>query len=133
MCNRNAAITHSHPNRNQQEENAEGDCLTVAAHYGTEQCYNILPFNDAASSFQLFAGTTGAVGLQLFYDLDCFGNSVEVRQFYAPSMPAGFNNQVTSCTSLSLSVCQILTCPHLTTTQFLFSPLRKQSSLSCSK
>ncbi|ELR15733.1 carbohydrate binding domain cbm49 protein [Acanthamoeba castellanii str. Neff] len=78
------------------EENAEGDCLTVAAHYGTEQCYNILPFNDAASSFQLFAGTTGAVGLQLFYDLDCFGNSVEVRQFYAPSMPAGFNNQVTS-------------------------------------
>jgi hypothetical protein len=72
----------------------------VAAHYGTEQCYNILPFNDAASSFQLFAGTTGAVGLQLFYDLDCFGNSVEVRQFYAPNMPAGFDNQVTSCTSL---------------------------------
>lgn len=129
MYNRNAAITHSHPlyvftNRNPlQEENAEGGCLTVAAHYGTEQCYNILPFNDAASSFQLFAGTTGAVGLQLFYDLDCFGNSVEVRQFYAPSMPAGFNNQVTSCTSRSF--CLFFIHPHhLSQQHFLFSPLR---------
>jgi hypothetical protein len=69
----------------------------VPAVYGTSQCYNILPINDDASSFQLFAGTTGAVGLQLFTDVNCVGSSVEVRQNYSPSLP-NFDNTASSCT-----------------------------------
>jgi hypothetical protein len=92
---------------NLQEDNAEGNCVTIAAHYGTSQCYNVLPINDAASAFQVFNGpNTNAVGLELFYDIDCTGTSTQVRKLYSPTMPAGFDNQITSCThphSLSLS------------------------------
>jgi hypothetical protein len=70
----------------------------VAAHYGTSQCYNVLPINDDASSFQLFAEPTQAVGLRLYRDIDCLGDHVDVLEYYSPSLPAGFDNVATSCT-----------------------------------
>jgi hypothetical protein len=86
-----------------QEPNVAGECLIVAATYGTAQCYNVLPINDAASSFSIIAGVgaPNVVGLELFQDIDCTGASTQVRQQYSFTMPAGFDNVVTSCTDSS--------------------------------
>jgi hypothetical protein len=86
-----------------QEPNVAGECLIIAATYGTAQCYNVLPINDAASSFSIIAGVgaPNVVGLELFQDIDCTGASTQVRQQYSFTMPAGFDNVVTSCTDSS--------------------------------
>jgi hypothetical protein len=88
---------------NRQEPNAAGECLIIAATYGTAQCYNVLPINDAASSFSIIAGVRApnVVGLELFQDIDCTGASTQVRQQYSFTMPPGFDNMVTSCTDSS--------------------------------
>ncbi|ELR16999.1 carbohydrate binding domain cbm49 protein [Acanthamoeba castellanii str. Neff] len=63
------------------EPNAAGECLIIAATYGTAQCYNVLPINDAASSFSIIAGVRAPN---------------VVRQQYSFTMPPGFDNMVTS-------------------------------------
>ncbi len=82
----------------------------MAAHMGLDACYNILNFNDVASSFQLFPGTTKAVGLRLYIDYDCLGGSTDVLQLYSPTLPASIDNQATSCTYSYSLVYHLLSC-----------------------
>eukprot|EP01111_Echinosteliopsis_oligospora_P012944 TRINITY_DN451_c0_g1_i2.p1 TRINITY_DN451_c0_g1~~TRINITY_DN451_c0_g1_i2.p1 ORF type:complete len:500 (-),score=152.99 TRINITY_DN451_c0_g1_i2:27-1526(-) len=80
-----------------EDEDAEG-CHVVQSYNGDQACYNILAFNDAVSSFQVFPGKNTApraVGLQLFADVDCRGTSVDVVSYYSSSLP-NFNDQASS-------------------------------------
>jgi len=74
-------------------------CHVVQSYNGDDACYNILAFNDAVSSLQVFPGketSPRAVGIALYADVDCRGAVYNIYGYYSPSLPSNANDQASS-------------------------------------